>query len=45
MGQYKFCNVSEESTASILDPEDGGRTFLRNVEELLGDYTVSHPTT
>jgi hypothetical protein len=45
MGQHKFRNVSEQSTASILDPEDRGSTFLRNIEELLGDYTVSHPTT
>jgi hypothetical protein len=27
----------------FLDPEDGGSTFLRNVSELLSNYTVLHP--
>jgi hypothetical protein len=27
----------------LLDPEDGGSTFLRNVGKLLPDYITSHP--
>jgi hypothetical protein len=27
-----------------FDPEDGGSTFLRNVVELLPDYTESYPS-
>jgi hypothetical protein len=27
----------------FLDPEDGGSMFLRNVSELLPNYTASHP--
>jgi hypothetical protein len=50
----KITNVSEENTIFIFrayfllaigllfDPEDGSITFLRNVVELLPDYTESH---
>jgi hypothetical protein len=27
----------------LFDPEDGGSTILRNVDELLPMYTASHP--
>jgi hypothetical protein len=29
-------------TILLLDPEDGGNIFLRNVSELLPDYMTSH---
>jgi hypothetical protein len=29
--------------AFLFDPEDEGRMYLRNVGELLPDYTASHP--
>jgi hypothetical protein len=28
----------------IFDPEDGGNTFLRNVDKFLPNYMASHPT-
>jgi hypothetical protein len=27
----------------LFNPEDEGNTFLRNVDERIPDYTVSHP--
>jgi hypothetical protein len=35
-------NVLDEHGASILYPENGGTSFLRNVEAYVQDYTTSH---
>jgi hypothetical protein len=29
---------------SLLSPENGGGAFLRNIDELIPDYTASHRT-
>jgi hypothetical protein len=36
-----FNTVSDEPVFYILYPEDGGRTFLRKVDNFLSDYTAS----
>jgi hypothetical protein len=34
---------AEYSFNLLFDPEDGGNTFLRNVDKYLLDYTASNP--
>jgi hypothetical protein len=41
--EQRLLILAECLFASLLDPEDRGDTFFRNVGGLLPDYTASYP--
>jgi len=40
----EFIDVSEDIPCLVSYPEDGRRTFLRNIETFPPDYNVSQPS-
>jgi hypothetical protein len=41
--EYSFSLLLVGSLVACLNPEDEGSSFLRNVDELVADYTAAHP--